>query len=62
MEKESGKHHVDVRAGDIEKELKLTGRIPAVVNAMRSLNGFDYDVLSETPSGFSTSVVYRYKL
>lgn len=60
--KESGEKHLDVRAGDIEKEMKITGRIPAVVNAMRTLNGFNYDVVSETHSGYSTSVVYRYKL
>lgn len=60
--KENGFSYLDVRAGDVAKEMKISNRIVAVVNAMRSLQGFDYEVMSEPASGYSTTVIYKYLL
>jgi len=62
MAKERGDEYFDVRAGNIQKEMNISNRIPAVCNAMRSIDGFEYEVISQPPKGNSTTVVYRYKL
>ncbi|PHS35623.1 MAG: hypothetical protein COA82_04090 [Alkaliphilus sp.] len=60
---EHGNKHFSIRSGTIHKERKLQNRMPAVCSAMRSLDGFgDYEIISETESGNSSTIIYRYKL
>lgn len=41
----------------------LDNRMPSVCSAMESIEGFsDYEVVSDTPSGKSSTRVIRYKL
>lgn len=59
---QKGMRYLEVRAGDLEKEMGLSNRIVVIINAMRSIPGFVYEVVSEPPKGYSTSVIYRYPL
>lgn len=59
---ENGSEYLDIRAGNIQKELEFKNRIVCVCNAMKSINAFEYEVISQPPSGYSTTVVYRYIL
>jgi hypothetical protein len=55
-----------IRAGDVVRELKLSGRTPAVCSALRSrefLEGNALRLISKTgpPSGQSTTMTYTYE-
>ncbi|MFE7062038.1 hypothetical protein ACFVAD_07785 [Sutcliffiella sp. NPDC057660] len=62
--KEEGKEYMDIRSGDIQKEMGLQNRIPSVCNAMESLGVYSNNmlVLYDTPSGKSSTKVIRYML
>jgi hypothetical protein len=57
LNEEVSKGHmfVDLRSGDIHKEMGLRNRIVPVCNAMLSLGEYRYQVLHRTASGFSTT-------
>jgi len=60
-------HRFSIRVGDVVRELKLSGRTPAVCSALRSREFLDANalrLLSKTgpPSGQSTTVTYTYEL
>ncbi|MBW3112506.1 hypothetical protein KYJ26_11730 [Bacillus sp. MCCB 382] len=57
-----GSFYIDIRSGDIHKEMGLRNRIVPVCNAMLSLGAYRYQVLHRTASGFSTTNVVRYFL
>ena len=57
-----GRLYMDLRSGDIHKEMGLRNRIVPVCNAMVSLGVYRYQVLHRTASGFSTTNVVRYFL
>ena len=58
--RESGKHFIVLKSGDIHKELKLKSAMPQVCNAMRqSMNEGDV-VLHTTPSGNSSTIEIQY--
>ncbi|MFI8577552.1 hypothetical protein ACIGEL_17715 [Rossellomorea aquimaris] len=57
-----GRLFVDLRSGDIHKEMGLKNRIAPVCNAMESLGMFRFQVLHRTASGHSTTNVVRYFL
>lgn len=55
-----------IRVGDVVRELKLNGRVPAVCSALQTgefLNGNDLKLVdtSGPKSGLSTTVVYTYE-
>jgi hypothetical protein len=58
--KEAGAETVDLRSGDIHKEMGLVNRMPAVCNAMGSLRLYRYIIIHDTPSGKSSTKVIRY--
>lgn len=61
--KEDGLESVDLRSGDIHKELELMNRMPSVCMAMESVDGFkNYSIIQDTPSGKSSTRVIRYFL
>jgi hypothetical protein len=60
--KTNGKEYLDLRSGDIHKELDYSNRMPTVCGAMESINGIDYKVIHDTPSGKSSTKVLRYLL
>lgn len=64
LNEEASKGHlyVDLRSGDIHKEMGLRNRIVPVCNAMMSLGMYKHQVLHRTASGFSTTNVVRYFL
>ena len=54
---------LDVRSGTIHKEMGLDNRMPSVCGAMETIDRYkNYEVLSDTPSGKSSTRVFRYKL
>lgn len=56
----AGSTSIDIKSGNIHKELELQNRMPAVCNAMVSLNAYRYQVIHDTPSGASSTKVVRY--
>jgi hypothetical protein len=60
--KEAEAETVDLRSGDIHKEMGLVNRMPAVCNAMESLGLYRYIIIHDTPSGKSSTKVIRYFL
>jgi hypothetical protein len=55
-----------IRTGDVLRELKLTGRVPAICSALKTREFLDENALrlvSRTgpPSGQSTTVIYTYE-
>lgn len=60
---EEGMDTLDVRSGTIHKEMGLDNRMPSVCGAMETIDRYkNYEVLSDTPSGKSSTRVFRYKL
>ena len=57
---ESQEPYIDITAGEIQKEFGLQNRTPMFVNAMKQLMKSKDIILSEPPSGFSTTVTIRY--
>lgn len=63
MAKLDGLSTIDIKSGDIHKELKLQNRMPPVCNAMVSLGVYNrYEVIHDTPSGASSTKILRYIL
>lgn len=60
--KRKGASTLDIRAGDVHKEMGLKDRVPPVCNAMDSIDIYDFDVIHTTPSGKSTTKENRYYL
>ncbi|MFI8684685.1 hypothetical protein [Rossellomorea sp. NPDC077527] len=61
-EASKGSLFLDLRSGDIHKEMGLRNRIAPVCNAMESLGVYRFQVLHRTASGHSTTNVVRYFL
>ncbi|GFZ94018.1 hypothetical protein GCM10008018_45600 [Paenibacillus marchantiophytorum] len=53
---------IDLRSGDIHKNLKLANRMPSICSAMVSLGAFNFEIINDTPSGASSTKVVRYFL
>lgn len=60
--KSDGEAFLELRSGDIHKELGLKDRLPSVCGAMESIPGYKWTKLSDSPSGKSTTKVLRYHL
>jgi hypothetical protein len=61
--KEEGLSTIDIRSGNIHKEMGLDNRMPSVCGAMETIEGFkEYEIVSDTPSGKSSTRIFRYKL
>ncbi|NHM30657.1 hypothetical protein [Neobacillus terrae] len=60
--KNEGEEFLDLRSGDIHKELGLSQRLPPVCNAMMSIPGYSWTIIKDTPSGMSSTKVVRYYL
>ena len=60
--RKQGKSYIIHRAGDLEKEVGLSQRIVSVCSAMYECMQNNDEVLSTTPSGYSTTVTIKYYL
>lgn len=60
--KSEGEEFLDLRSGDLHKQLRLKDRLPSVCGAMESIPGYEWTKLSDSPSGKSTTKVIRYFL
>ena len=60
--RKQGKSYIILRAGDLEKEVGLSQRIVSVCSAMYDCMQNNDEVLSTTPSGYSTTVTIKYYL
>lgn len=49
--KEDGFSSIELTSGDIHKSLNLQNRMPSVCSAMVSLDGYNYEIIHDTPSG-----------
>ncbi|MBT2663257.1 hypothetical protein [Bacillus sp. ISL-45] len=57
-----GKKSLDLRSGDIHKNMGLHNCMPSVCNAMVSIPGYKGVIIQDTPSGKSSTKVVRYML
>ena len=60
--RKQGKSYIILRAGDLEKEVGLSQRIVSVCLAMYECMQNNDEVLSTTPSGYSTTITIKYYL
>ena len=60
--RKQGKSYIILRAGDVEKAVGLSQRIVSVCHAMYDCMTTKDEVLSTTPSGFSTTITIKYYL
>ncbi len=60
--KEHGLTYIDLKSGELHRELNLDNRIPMVCRAMVSLGNCSYEILHDTASGKSSSKLIRYFL
>ena len=60
--RKQGKSYIILRAGDLEKEVGLSQRIVSVCIAMYECMQNNDEVLSTTPSGYSTTITIKYYL
>ena len=61
--RQRGDPHIDVRAGDVHKELWPTAnRTPVVCSAMYALMADDDLIIRSPPSGFGANLKIRYRL
>lgn len=58
--RKTGEDYLDLRSGDIHKEMGLKDRLPSVCQAMESLGVYKYTIIKDTPSGKSSTKVIRY--
>jgi len=58
----AGLPYIDIKAGDLHKDVKGQARVPLLCHVMRKLMESGDRVLHEPASGQSTSVVIRYVL
>ena len=62
-EREHGKKHVNLTAGEVGKMFGLSNRTPMCVNAMKiAAEHYRHEIIHDVPSGQSTTVEYRYFL
>lgn len=61
---EAGVEYIDIRSGDIHKEMGLENCMPPVCDAMESLGLFNKNMerIHNTPSGRSSTKIIRYYL
>lgn len=57
--KQEGANFIILTSYDIAKNINLRNRFPLICNAMKS-NEFKYEILSETPSGYSSTLKIKY--
>lgn len=62
MSFESGYDNVILRCSDIQKDLRVSNRVPSICMAMRDCMQPNDVVLEEPPSGFSTRLTIKYDL
>lgn len=60
--RKQGKPYIILRASDVEKAVGLSQRIVSVCHAMYDCMTTKDEVLSTTPSGFSTTITIKYYL
>lgn len=60
--RKEGRTYIILRAGDIEKQVGLSQRVVSVCNAMYECMQSKDEVLSTTPSGYSTTITVKYYL
>lgn len=60
--RKQGKPYIILRAGDVEKAVGLSQRIVSVCHAMYDCKTTKDEVLSTTPSGYSTTITIKYYL
>lgn len=60
--KAKGDSSIDLKSGNVHKNLGLSNRMPSVCNAMVSLGVFRYEIINDTPSGKSSTRMVRYYL
>lgn len=57
-----GLNEVNIKAGNIHKDLNMTNAMPTVCSAMKTLGTqYDYEVKYSPPSGFGSSLRHIYK-
>ncbi|MEK4877898.1 hypothetical protein [Paenibacillus sp. FSL R5-0908] len=59
---EQGLPYIDFISGEIHKEMNLSNRMPSVCSAMLSIEDVEIEILSDTPSGMSSTKKVRYWL
>lgn len=60
QEKAAGVTFVDLKSGDIHRQLNFSGRLPTVCDAMNSIPSFRMEVIHQTASKKSSTNVVRY--
>lgn len=61
-EKENDVAFVELRSGDIHKKLAMKNRLPSVCNAMTSVPGYQFEVVSSPAKGKGSNLIIRYLL
>lgn len=59
-ERKTGVAHIDIKSGDIHRQMNFKDRLPSVCNAMNTIDGYRIQVIHETPSKLSSTNVVRY--
>lgn len=62
LEKTTGAEYIDLKSGDIHRQMKFDSRMPIVCRAMMSIPSYKIEVIHETPSKYSSTNVVRYYL
>lgn len=60
QEKAAGAKFVDLKSGDIHRQMNFRNRLPIVCNAMKTIPSYEMKVLHETASKTSSTNVVRY--
>lgn len=60
QEKAAGAEFVDLKSGDIHRQLNFSGRLPTVCDAMNSIPSYRMEVIHQTASKKSSTNVVRY--
>lgn len=58
----NGASSITLLSGDIHKSLGLVQRMPSVCNAMYKCMKENDEIISTTPSGYSSTILIRYYL
>ena len=61
-ERKTGVTHMDLKSGDIHRQMNFKNRLPIVCSAMNTVDGYRTQVIHETPSKLSSTNVVRYFL
>lgn len=59
-EQAAGAEFLDLKSGDIHRQMSFKNRVPIVCQAMMSIPSYKIEVIHETPSKFSSTNVVRY--